>query len=162
MMRTKRKMIYSIRMNQSCRFCYDYKPPGVANACCPPVVCASTVTAIASSMATTIASNPSMNSTQATEQSLLLASQRQYELAIQRTIIGSTIQSTIENSAAITAQLQAQLEDITFQRYAPYRPYIYPVVPSSVTDLAMRTANVGNPMPPITILDCKGNQFVTK
>ena len=147
-------------MNQSCRFCYQYKPPGVNDKCCPPVVCASTMTSIVSSMATTMV--PSMNSAQATEQSLLLASQRQYELAIQSTIIGSTIQSTIENSAAITTQLQAQLEDITFQRYAPYRPYIYPVVPSSVTELAMRTANVGNPMPPITILDCKGNQFVTK
>jgi hypothetical protein len=157
-MRTKRKMIYSIRMKQSCRFCYDYKPPGVANACCPPVVCASTVTSIMS----TIASNPSMNCTQATEQSLLLASQRQFQIAIESTIIGSTIQSTIENSAAINAQLRSELENITFQRYAPYRPYIYPVVPSSVTDLAMRTANVGNPMPPITILDCKGSQFVTK
>jgi hypothetical protein len=158
MMRTKRKIILSIRMNQSCRFCYDYKPPGVADACCPPVVCASTMISIASSMTST----PSMNSAQATEQSLLLAYQRQFQIAVESTIIGSTIQSTIENSAAITAQLQAQLEDITFQRYAPYRPYIYPVVPSSVTDLAMRTANVGNPMPPITILDCKGNQFVTK
>lgn len=140
-------------MNQSCRFCYHYKAPGLAETCCPPIKCIST-----------IASNSVItnNSTQTTEQSLLLASQRQYELDIQSTIIGSTIQSTIENSAAITTQLQAQLEDITFQRYAPYRPYIYPVVPSSVTELAMRTANVGNPMPPITILDCKGSQFVTK
>ena len=148
-------------MNQSCRFCYHYKPPGLTEKCCPPVICASTMTPMVSTI-TTIASNPSMNSAQATEQSLLLASQRQYELEIQSTIIGSTIQSTIENSAAITAQLQTQLEDITFQRYAPYRPYIYPVMPSSVMELAMRTANVGNPMPPITILDCKGNQFVTK
>ena len=149
-------------MNQTCRFCYHYKPPGVNDKCCPPIICVSSMTPLVSTITSTLVSNVSMNSAQATEQSLLLASQRQYELEIQSTIIGSTIQSTIENNAAITAQLQAQLEDITFQRYAPYRPYIYPVVPSSVTELAMRTANVGNPMPPITILDCKGNQFVTK
>ena len=140
-------------MNQSSRFCYDYKAPGVAESCCPPMKCISTMASIPA---------VTNNSTQTTEQSLLLASQRQYQMEVESTIIGSTIQSTIENSAAITAQLQTQLEDITFQRYAPYRPYIYPVVPSSVTELAMRTANVGNPMPPITILDCKGNQFVTK
>ena len=141
----------------SCRFCYNYKPPGLTEICCPSIVTASCTLS-------TMASIPSIvnNSTQTTQRSLLLASQHQVHREVHTAQIGSTIQSTIDNTDAITTQLQTQLEELTFQRYEPYRPYIYPVMPSSVMELAMKTANVGNPMPPFTIMDCKGSQFVTK
>jgi len=71
----------------------------------------------------------------------------------------STIQGTIANATIITATLQNQLAALQSTRYAPYQPYVPPVVPVSVMELAMKTANVGNPMPPN--MKCKGSQFVT-
>lgn len=75
--------------------------------------------------------------------------------------MSSTIQSTIQNSNAISAQIYSQLLDINKRRYEPYQPYIYPVIPSSVIQLQMATANVGVPMTPITCLSGKGNQYIT-
>jgi titin len=57
--------------------------------------------------------------------------------------------------------LQSQLINVQQLRYQPYQPYIYPVIPSSVTQLAMATANVGVGRPPITCLTGKDNQWVT-
>ena len=74
----------------------------------------------------------------------------------------TTIQSTIANATAINSTIYAQLQQVQAQRYAPYQPYVPPVIPSSVMDLQRMTANVGNPMPPVTVMNCKGNQFVTK
>jgi len=76
--------------------------------------------------------------------------------------VSSTIQSTINNAAAINNDLYNQLLQLRNQRYTPYQPYVPPVMPSSVTDLQRMTANVGNPMAPFTIMNCRGSQFVTK
>lgn len=48
------------------------------------------------------------------------------------------------------------------ERYAPYRPRAVEVMPQSVIDLQMRTANVGVPVPTMTIAKCKGIQFITR
>ena len=74
----------------------------------------------------------------------------------------TTILNTIANVDSITKDIVNQTAQLMVQRYEPYRPYVYPVVPESVTQLQMMTANVGNPMPPMTIAKCKGSQFVTK
>ena len=105
--------------------------------------------------------NPN-NNTQTTSQTLLIAQQQQMAQANQAAMVTQTIQSTISNSAAITKDIQSQLVQLQAQRYQPYQPYYPPVIPSSVMQLQMMTANVGNPMPAFTIMDCKGSQFVTK
>jgi len=102
------------------------------------------------------------NSTQTTQRSFLLASQQQQVALNSSTLITSTLQATLSNSDAITAQLQGQLQQLRNQRYAPYQPYVPPVIPSSVMELRMKTANVGVPMSVFTIADCKGSQFVTR
>jgi hypothetical protein len=66
------------------------------------------------------------------------------------------------NYDTIQSNLMTQLSQVTAQRYQPYRPYIYPVIPSSVTKLQMQSANVGIPIPSLSITNCKGVQFVTK
>jgi hypothetical protein len=99
------------------------------------------------------------NNSGTTQQSLLLASQQQMQFANQSTLIGNLVQSTIANSTMLNSQLQSQLAQTTIDRYQPYQPYIYPMMPSSVIQLEMATANVGNPMPPF--MRCRGSQFVT-
>jgi hypothetical protein len=65
------------------------------------------------------------------------------------------------NAAAINENVFSELINLKNQRYEPYQPYIYPVVPPSVMELQMRTANVGVGVPPDTIMNCRGSQFVT-
>jgi hypothetical protein len=71
------------------------------------------------------------------------------------------VQCTIQQSTILSNQIYSQLIQAGAQRYLPYQPYIFPVVPSSVTQLQMATANVGVPMTPITCQSGKGNQTVT-
>jgi len=139
------------------RFCYNYKAPGFIQPCCKPVVCAS------STYLNAIASTPSIvnGETRTTQGSLLAAKQKSILQDANQASITSTIQYTQQNAAAISAQIQGQLDQLTIQRYVPYQPYIYPVVPVSVMQLQMATANVGVPMSFFTAMDCKGNQFVT-
>jgi hypothetical protein len=139
------------------RFCYNYKAPGFIQPCCKPVVCAS------STYLNAIASTPSIvnGETRTTQGSLLAAKQQNVLQDANQASITSTIQYTQQNAAAISAQIQGQLDQLTVQRYVPYQPYIYPVVPVSVMQLQMATANVGVPMSFFTAMDCKGNQFVT-
>jgi len=139
------------------RFCYNYKAPGFIQPCCKPVVCAS------STYLNAIASTPSIvnGETRTTQGSLLAAKQQSVLQDANQASITSTIQYTQQNAAAISAQIQGQLDQLTIQRYVPYQPYIYPVVPVSVMQLQMATANVGVPMSFFTAMDCKGNQFVT-
>ena len=146
----------TIHTKSSCRFCYAYTPPGFKESCCPPRINLTTMSSLSCVV---------NNSVQTTDQSRILTLQRDVLQASQQattgsiirgsTIVGSTIQSTIDNRDAITKQIESQLAQITIQRYQPYQPYIYPVVPASVTELAMKTANVGNPSPPITAASCK-------
>lgn len=93
---------------------------------------------------------------------MLLTRQSRFLQEVQSTTTMSTIQSTIANAAAINSTIYSQLLNVKAQRYVPYQPYIPPVIPSSVMELQMMTANVGNPMPPMTIMNCRGSQFVTK
>ena len=139
------------------RFCYNYKAPGFIQPCCKPVVCAS------STYLNAIASTPSIvnGETRTTQGSLLAAKQKSVLQDAAQASITSTIQYTQQNAATISAQIQGQLDQLTIQRYVPYQPYIYPVVPVSVMQLQMATANVGVPMSFFTAMDCKGNQFVT-
>ena len=139
------------------RFCYNYKAPGFIQPCCKPVVCAS------STYLNAIASTPSIvnGETRTTQRSLLAAKQKSVLQDANQASITSTIQYTQQNAAAISAQIQGQLDQLTIQRYVPYQPYIYPVVPVSVMQLRMATANVGVPMSFFTAMNCKGNQFIT-
>ncbi len=140
-------------MNLSCRFCYSYKPPGIVESCCEPNKC----------VISTISSLPIVtnNSTRTSERTLLLQQQQQFLSEVSASNISSTVQNTINNSTIITSTIYGQLLGIRQQRYEPYQPYIYPVVPSSVVQLQMATANAGVPMSFFTMADCKGNQFVT-
>jgi len=146
-------------MTPTCRFCYSYKAPGFIQPCCPPLLSADLQTLSSMSATPSMVNNNVYNS----DQSLLLARQKCYLQGIQSTTTMSTIQSTIANAAAINSTVYGQLVSIKAQRYAPYQPYVPPVVPSSVTQLQMMTANVGNPMPPLTnCTNARGSLFVTK
>jgi hypothetical protein len=101
------------------------------------------------------------NSTRTTESALLQATIKKQQQCFTRDITNSTIQSTITNAAAINESVFSELVNLKNQRYAPYQPYIYPVVPPSVMELQMRTANVGVGVSPDTIMNCRGSQFVT-
>jgi hypothetical protein len=142
---------------QKSRFCYNYKPPGIIEPCCKPVVCAT------NEYLASLASIPAVvnNSTRTIESSLLQASVKRQQQEIQTQTINRTVQATIANAAAINSTIYSQLINIRNERYAPYQPYVYPVVPPSVIELQMRTANVGVPHTFNTIANCKGNQFVT-
>jgi hypothetical protein len=139
---------------QKNRFCYNYKAKGFINPVCKPVITASS--AYLSSITCTTAMS-------GVSQGTLLQMKQQSCIQKQtNTILTSTIQSTIQNSDAISNQVYSQLLQAGAERNNAYRPYIYPVVPLSVIQLQMATANVGVPMMPITCLTGKGNQYVTK
>ena len=142
---------------QKSRFCYNYKPPGIIEPCCQPIVCATDAFLASLSTLPEVVNN----SSRTTESSLLQATVRKQQLCNLTKTTNSTIQSTIANAAAINENVFSQLINIRDQRYAPYQPYIYPVVPASVMELQMRTANVGVPHTVNTIANCRGSQFVT-
>ena len=136
----------------TCRFCYSYKPPGFIQPVCD--VSAMNLTTMCSQ--STIVNN----NTQTNSASLLLATQQKFQLENQRTLLNSTLQSTINNAASINSTVYSQLLDLRNQRYIPYQPYVPEVMPESVLQLQRMTANVGNTMP--NIMRCKGSQSVTK
>lgn len=140
------------------RFCYHYTPPGFIDPVCKPVI-AATSTYLSS---ISCLSNVVNNNMQTTQGSLLQSIQQQYARCAQSTVSGCNIQHTMANTASITSTLQSQLVQLAQKRYEPYQPYLPPIMPSSVIQLKMATANVGVPMAPITCLTGKGNQFVTK
>jgi len=142
---------------QKSRFCYNYTPPGIIEPCCIPVVCAT------DAYLSSLSALPAVvnNSSRTIESSLLQATVKKQQQETQTQIIYSTVQSTIANADAINANIFSQLVNIRNQRYAPYQPYIYPVVPPSVIELQMKTANVGVPHAVNTIANCRGSQFVT-
>lgn len=136
----------------TCRFCYSYTQPGFIQPLCD----------VSFVDLSTMASQSTIvnNNTQTSCSALLLATQQQFQLQNQSTILSSTLQSTINNADSINSTIYSQLLDVRNQRYVPYQPYIPPVIPSSVTQLQMMTANVGNRMP--EIMKCKGSQSVTR
>ena len=144
-------------MDSKCRFCYAYTPPGPVENCCVPKVCATNEhIALVSSLP--VVTN---NSHKTTERSLLLGLQQQCAQANNTMQVSSIVSNTIANSASIFSTIQGQLIGIQRDRYLPYRPYIPPVIPQSVIDLQMNTANAGVPHSVFTIANCKGSQFVT-
>jgi hypothetical protein len=142
---------------QKCRFCYSYKPPGIIQTECKPIVCATdTYLSSISSLAPVI-----NNDTQTTERSLLLQLQRSFLQEVNTSSIASTVQYTVANSTIITSTLYGQLVNLVQTRYLPYQRLGPMFIPSSVIQLQMNTVNVGVPESFFTIMDCKGNQFVT-
>jgi len=101
------------------------------------------------------------NNGQTTERSLLLGAQQQSFRDNSAAATSTIVQSTIINNAAITSTIYGQLYQIRTDRYEPYQPYIYPVVPQSVVDLQMNTVNAGVPHSFFTCTDGKGVQSVT-
>ena len=144
-------------MDPKCRFCYSYTPQGPIEKCCVTTVCA-TNEHIALISSLPVVTN---NSNKTTERSLLLASQQQFFQANNTNQVSSIVSNTIANSSIITSTIQGQLIQIQRDRYLPYRPYIPEVIPQSVIDLQMNTANAGVPHSVFTIANCKGSQFVT-
>ena len=140
------------------RFCYSYTPPGPIDNCCYRAPCTTSQTYL-SSLANI--SSVIYNNGQTTEQSILLGAQQQYFRDNSQLMTSSIVQSTIANSAAITSTIYGQLYQIRADRYEPYQPYIYPVVPPSVVELQMNTVNVGVPHSFFTCTDGKGVQSVT-
>ena len=139
------------------RFCYHYTPPGNIEPTCKPIVCATDQFLSSISMIPAITNN----STRTTESSLLQATVKKQQQTIEQQTTYSTIQSTIVNAAAINENIFSQLINLKSQRYQPYQPYIYPVIPQSVIELQMITSNVGVGITPDTIMNCRGRQFVT-
>ena len=140
------------------RFCYNYKAQGVIQPCCPPIVSATNQYLSSISCTTSVIFGQS----KANQGVFLLNKQQDVIQAAQSTIIGNTVQSTINNASTITTQIQSQLVQIGQERYIPYQPYIPPVMPSSVIQLQMATANVGVPMSFFTMSNCRGSQTVLK
>lgn len=140
-----------------CRFCYSYTPPGPIDNCCVPLVCAT------NEYISQISSLPMVvnNSTRLTERSLLLGSQQQCAAQQSYQQTSSIVYSTIINQDSITSTIYGQLLQVRRERYLPYQPYQYPVMPPSVIQLQMSTINVGVPHSFFTVADCKGVQSVT-
>jgi hypothetical protein len=142
-------MIYHKMKN---RFCYHYKAPGFIEPTCKPLISAS------SSYLSSISCTTSMSGQ--TQSALLYSIEQRVVQAQTSTLMCAAIQNTIQNTSSISNQLYSQLLQVGAQRYTPYQPYVYPVIPSSVTQLQMATVNVGVPVTPITCLTGKGNQTV--
>lgn len=152
-------MVYEKRMESGkSRFCYSYKPPSAVEVCCP------TPNNKTADQLSTIRTIPSIinNSTQTSDRTLLLQQQKQFTLQSLQMVTQSTILYTLQNQDYITSTLNTQLITLQKDRYVPFQPYIYPVIPLSVTQLQMATANVGVPMPDLTgCAKAKGSQFTT-
>ena len=146
-----------MEINQTCRFCYSYKAPGfVQKECTPPVCATDSYLSSISSLAPVI-----YNDSQTTQRSLLLQQQKIFLQEVNSSSITSTVQYTISNSTIITSTLYGELLEVRESRYLPYKPYMPMIIPSSVIELQMQTANVGVPHSVFTIMNCKGSQFVT-
>jgi hypothetical protein len=137
------------------RFCYHYKAPGVCQTPCKPIIAATSEYLSSISCSSGVISG-------VTQGIYLQTISKCFTQTNACNTVASTIQSTIQNSATISNQVYCQLLQVNKQRYLPYQPYQYPVVPVSVMQLQMATANVGVPMTPITCLSGKGNQTITK
>ena len=97
-----------------------------------------------------------------TQGSFLLARQEKQQRTLQSTLTAQILENIQTNSSIIASTLQNELVLLQQQRYEPYRPRMVEITPVSVLELQMRTANVGVPIPTMTIANCKGIQFVTK
>ena len=97
-----------------------------------------------------------------TQGTFLLARQMKQQQTLQSTLTAQILQQIQANAPRIASTLQDEIVLLREQRYEPYRPRVVEVMPQSVLDLQMRTANVGVPVPTMTIANCKGIQFITR
>lgn len=141
---------WTSRMSLRSRFCYSYKPPGVIEPTCKPLVCADTRSA-----------PEIVNSMQTTQGNLLQYRAQLLKQEEQVKAREAKLQAILADASRINATLSGQLGQLQAQRYRPFEPYVPMMEPLEITQFKMRTANVGNPMPPMTIAKCKGSQFVT-
>jgi hypothetical protein len=102
------------------------------------------------------------NNVQISPSNLLHYTRQQYLNNINDNNVSSIVAYTNINTDAITSTIYNQLIQIRDQRYVPYQPYIYPVIPSSVVQLKMNSANAGLPESFFQYSNCKGNQTYTK
>lgn len=135
-------------LNKS-RFCYSYKPPGFINKCCKTANECYNISTL------------SINTTQTTERSLLLASQLKLYKDDYNTHLHKTLHYTNNNISNITSTLYGQLIQLKNDRYQPYQPYVPVVLPPSVMQLQMNSVNVGVPHSIFSMNDCKDSQTVT-
>jgi hypothetical protein len=97
-----------------------------------------------------------------TQGTFLLARQMKQQQTLQSTLTAQILQQIQANAPRIASTLRDEIVLLREQRYEPYRPRVVEVMPQSVLDLQMRTANVGVPVPTMTIANCKGIQFITR
>ena len=148
-----------MNITKDCRECYSYKPQGHINTCCIKDTPCNTTSNTLSNISTL--QNVTNNATRTTERSLLLATQNQLYQDNYNTSVNSTLQYATNNSSLITNMIYGQLLEVRKNRYQPYKPYIPPVIPPSVTELEMRTVNVGVPFSVSVMARCKGSQSIT-
>lgn len=141
------------------RFCYSYiRRPN------EPLCCSTEKACITSSTLSTMATLSTVvnNSKGADSQTFLFASQCQQQQQRQIQTIQDKVSTLVGTSSQINSTLQGQIANEVENRYRPYERRAPEFVPLSVIELEMRTRNVGVPIPTMTIMNCKGVQFITK
>lgn len=144
------------------RFCYSYVRGPTEPLCY--ATCSAEKACVNASTISTMATLSTVvnNSKGASSQTFLLASQCQQQYQRQGQMTQEKVSTLIGNATQINSTLQGQLESEVESRFRPYVRRTPEFIPSSVIELEMRTRNVGVPIPTMTIMDCKGVQFVTR
>jgi len=140
------------------RFCYSYvRRPN------EPLCCATQKECITVSTLSTMATLSSVvnNSKGANAYTFLLATHCQEQQQRRDQSIQERVSTLIGTSSQVNLTLQGQLANEVESRFRPYQRKAPEFIPSSVMELEMRTRNVGVPIPTMTIMNCKGVQFVT-
>lgn len=73
--------------------------------------------------------------------------------------VSTSYQNNIINQTSITNTLNSELLTYSQNRNSKYIRKNPEIIPQSVIDLQMQTANVGVPHSVFTMRDCKGNQY---
>lgn len=141
------------------RFCYSYTRRPTDPFCCPDKTNCITESTL-STMATL--STVVNNSKGSSSHTFLIASHSQKCQEMRQQMIQDKVSTLIGTSSNVNSTIQGQLENEIESRYRPYERRAPEFIPPSVIELQMKTRNVGIPIPTMTIMDCKGIQFVTK
>lgn len=144
------------------RFCYSYvrhpNEPICYESCLSNKSCMTTSTLSTMATLSTVVNN----SKGASSQTFLLARQCQQHQQNRDQRIQEKVSTLIGTASQVNSSLQGQLANEVETRYRPYERRAPEFIPSSVMELEMRTRNIGVPIPTMTIMNCKGVQFVTK
>ena len=127
-----------------------YKPQIFISNCCP-TLCNTNIDLISST---------AFVPTGLTSQTLLQSQQQTLFESNTSTLIASSYQNNIQNQTLIASTLNGQLLTYVQARNSKYIRRNPEMIPQSVIDLQMQTANVGVPHSVFTMRDCKGNQFI--